>query len=463
MGVNKPQRDMVFLSHANPEDNDFTLWLALQLAKEGYPVWCDLTKLLGGEVFWDEAEEAIRTRTAKFLYVLSKDSNEKDGPLRELHLAQGVARHAGLPDFVIPLHIDDLRSADVTIELARVNYVPFERSWARGLARLLETFETQHVPKKAAFTRGAVSSWWRRNFAADMEIIDQPDEHVSNWFPIQDLPKTVYYHSLTRAGIGKVEVPAELPWPAVQDGGASLFSFAKAEDFQDRLGELSIAGSKAWDFHALLQGERSREFRRCLSQILRLAWEGFLEKQDLPVYELGNKAKCLYFTKGMVADDDRIHFEGVTGKKTYRNVVGYATAGQGKRYWHFGVSAKPLQRPELVYMFKAHVLFSDDGNSIWDDKDRVARARRSQCKNWWNDEWRDRILATMTWLADARNALLIPLGSEVDLRVSARPLVFEAPVSYVVSESSTFVDDLSDYDFEEDDEEREESYEDPGE
>jgi hypothetical protein len=32
---------MLFLSHANPEDNDFTRWLALQLAKDGYGAWCD--------------------------------------------------------------------------------------------------------------------------------------------------------------------------------------------------------------------------------------------------------------------------------------------------------------------------------------------------------------------------------------------------------------------------------------
>ena len=42
----KTLRDTLLLSHANPEDNGFTLWLALQLANEGYRVWCDLTKLL---------------------------------------------------------------------------------------------------------------------------------------------------------------------------------------------------------------------------------------------------------------------------------------------------------------------------------------------------------------------------------------------------------------------------------
>ena len=45
-------RDILFVSHANPEDNEFSQWLSLQLAREGYPVWCDLTKLLGGEDFW---------------------------------------------------------------------------------------------------------------------------------------------------------------------------------------------------------------------------------------------------------------------------------------------------------------------------------------------------------------------------------------------------------------------------
>jgi hypothetical protein len=37
-------KDTILISHAI-EDNEFTLWLALQLAKEGYRVWCDLTKL----------------------------------------------------------------------------------------------------------------------------------------------------------------------------------------------------------------------------------------------------------------------------------------------------------------------------------------------------------------------------------------------------------------------------------
>jgi len=97
---------MLFLSHANAEDNLFTRWLSLRLAREGYPVWCDLTKLLGGEDFWRDVEAALRDRTAKFLFVLSKTSNQKQGTLDELALARKVGKQ--LQDFIIPLRIDDL-------------------------------------------------------------------------------------------------------------------------------------------------------------------------------------------------------------------------------------------------------------------------------------------------------------------------------------------------------------------
>jgi len=120
---------MLFLSHALPEDNEFTRWLALRLAKEGYPVWCDLIKLLGGEGFWNDIEEAIRTRTTKFLFVLSRGSNEKPGVLRELALAKGGWK--GQTDFVIPLKIDGLTYDETTIELTRLNTIDFTKSWRR--------------------------------------------------------------------------------------------------------------------------------------------------------------------------------------------------------------------------------------------------------------------------------------------------------------------------------------------
>ena len=52
-------RRVLFISHANPQDNTFAAWLAAQLAIAGYEVWCDVTKLLGGEAWWSDIDQAI--------------------------------------------------------------------------------------------------------------------------------------------------------------------------------------------------------------------------------------------------------------------------------------------------------------------------------------------------------------------------------------------------------------------
>ena len=120
--------DMVFIGHANPEDNDFALWLALQLANEGYPVWCDLTKLLGGEKFWEDIQNAISNRTIKFLFALSCHSNQKSGTLDELNCALAVGKKLELKDFVITLKLDDFRYDDVYINAQRRNHIDLSSS-----------------------------------------------------------------------------------------------------------------------------------------------------------------------------------------------------------------------------------------------------------------------------------------------------------------------------------------------
>src|ERR1035441_6996280 len=169
MYVNPPERNMVFVSHANPEENELALWLSLQLANEGYAVWCDLTKLLGGEKFWEDIQEAISTRTAKFVYILSRASNQKRGTLDELDCAIGTEKRNQLRDFIITAKADDLAYDDVYIGVRRLNHIDF-RAWAKGLSTLLDKFEKDGVPKTPGFNRDAVCSWWRDQFSADADI-----------------------------------------------------------------------------------------------------------------------------------------------------------------------------------------------------------------------------------------------------------------------------------------------------
>jgi len=445
-------RDVVFLSHANPEDNEFTLWLALQLANEGYRVWCDLTQLLGGEDFWHDAEKAIREHTIKLIYVLSITSNTKEGPLQELQVAKNVARVEHLGDFIIPALIDPLPYNQFNIQLARINAIPFSDGWAKALQTLLTKLTKDGVPRNSNFSPTAVASWWRARFSAERGILSVPENYFTNWFPIQPLPCQLHLHQLKKSGIFQ--------------HNRFMVSFARAEDFEGHLGSsVSIEDSYPVpvtgpdiEIPALRSLDR-RQTRDFVVRLLAMAWNRMIRERRLPTYPLSDRACCFYFTRGL-AQNDSVSFTRADGTRTFRKVVGQkgvsAVSHQATiiRFWHFGIQAKPLLSPAAAYIIKPHVLFSNDGAQIWDSKRRLHRARRSQCKNWWNPEWRDRILAAMAWLAGGDGDIKVRLGRDLAIDVSPLPLTLTSPVSYKDPEKEVRpiferdIDELEDEDLE---------------
>ncbi len=77
------ERKLVFVSHANPEDNEFASWLGTRLVAAGYEVWADVFQLVGGEAFWRDIGAAIKEEAAAAIVVISKASYQKDGVLDE--------------------------------------------------------------------------------------------------------------------------------------------------------------------------------------------------------------------------------------------------------------------------------------------------------------------------------------------------------------------------------------------
>ena len=96
--------------------------------------------------------------------------------------------------------------------------------------------------------------------------------------------------------------------------------------------------------------------------------------------------------------------------------------------------------PSLAFAVRPHVLFSYDGKEIWQSVERLHRARMNQCRNWWNDDWRDRILATMNWLAEGGDTIAIPLGGQAVAKVRNWPLLFRSEISFIEPGELGFAD-----------------------
>ena len=437
-------RDLVFVSHANPEDNEFCRWLSLRLAREGYPVWLDLKHLLGGEDFWNEVEATIRHRSVKVLYVLSRTSNVKPGVLKELALAQTVAKVHKFRDFVIPLKIDDILYDDINIDIHRLNAIPFEASWAKGFQQLLMKLESDGVQKDASFTPDAVTTWWRTQFSADTGIISEKEECRSNWFEIVRLPEKLYCHEGTRIADGN-NAPSTA-YPTVEQRGRYL-SFADAKHLAP---SFTVRWTRDFATKDVLEGmldERyvpRTEAKKIVAYLLVDNWVRMMRLREMAVYQLSNHRFCGALRQDQVKDD-RVTFPGVDGKSSWRGVVGYKTMARAEgpnwvRFWHFALQARAQFFPALAYLITNHVVFSEDGQHLWDSRERQHSARRSQCRSWWNDDWRDRMLAMMTWLAEGADRITIDCGGDV-IEVAAQPMTFTSPVRFAVAGIAASIDD----------------------
>ena len=414
-------RDVVFVSHANPEDNRFAEWLALHLARAGYKVWSDVTRLLCGEDFWNVIEDTLRTRTIKFVFVSSRASQAKDGVKKELHLADTVRRQTGLKDFILPIAIDDMPFGDSNIEILRLNIASFQAGWAHGLVQLIKKLEEDNVPKSPHAGPDAVRRWWETYRRGQARIVEREESCFTNWFPFLSNVDSYYRASVSPAHHEKLTAPGfRLPVHAVGQQVLTL-----SQDFDppfERVEKLP--------FNA-----RSLDDQRLRTRLLRLAWERAMDSRGLQRHPLANGRACHYFTTGKLPNDE-IPFarDGVAAS---RQVIGYKTVGprdrKRKRYWHYAIEGFPLFRPAPALCIRGHLLFSDDGKTLWESDTRMNAARRNQVRNgWWNDSWRDRMLAVMNWLADSGGTISLATGVSQVIYVSALPERVLSPVSYDV-------------------------------
>ena len=155
-------RNKIFISHATPEDNEFTVWLASRLLLLGYEVWIDRKGLLGGEKFWQDIDQVIRSQAIKFLMVYSNNicySGEpgklKDGVYKEYSLAESISKENNFTDFLLLLKIDD-SPYNLFIGADRFNQISFTKNWADGLNQLEKKLVKDNIPRAINLSNDSV-------------------------------------------------------------------------------------------------------------------------------------------------------------------------------------------------------------------------------------------------------------------------------------------------------------------
>ena len=443
-------KNKIFISHATPDDNDFTRWLALKLIGLGYEVWCDILFLDKGVDFWSNIEKVIREDTIKFLIVSSTFSNQREGVLKELAVAAKVKKQLNDDKFIVPLAIDkNLSYDDINIDIVRLNAIDFKKSWAKGLQDLLEAFEKQNVPKKDA-NHSKSNLLYQQIFLHDKIAIKKEEIYDSNWLSILSFPEELRFHEYNKMLPKHFDV-RKLTFPGVRYKNY-LCTFAWAYDFTYHLPKTETY-SKSKTIRVptdeILSGNYNSNFigngecKRLIVQLLNKAFELRMRDKEVREYEMSNNT-AYWIQKGTL-EKDKFQKTLLVGKQKDKN-------------WHFGISGASKLYPFPVLMMSSHIFFTKDGENLIESSSIQHSARRRQGKNWWNNTWRTKLLAFIKFLSDDKDSFYLEVGSEEKVIVSNKPVVFKGDTSYNIPEKSTLEEEtelanFNDYDEDFDEEE----------
>ena len=407
--------DHLFVSYAS-EDGQFAKWLTLKLTVEGYKVWCDRVKLLGGESYPRDIDKAIKEQTFRVLALLSHDSIDKPNPRKERTLAHNISREREL-DFIIPIKVDRIGPTELDWMTSDLTYIDFSDNWAAGFARLLEKLESLGAPRPLADGKTKVTNW-----VSSMSVAsDRVETLWANALEVEEIPQTLF----------RVEfVPGEkLDWPEdwvfYKESLQVFWSFTRP----DFLPEGSKTKITAFDFK-LSPGDQRDTFSYIVSMLLGRHVQLFCLKKGMK--QSLNK-RYLYFPFGLL-EQGRLRFQSYSGRATYVNAVGQRTfrLSDGRREistYHLS----PIFRPNLLRFDQPLIevqmrLFLTDSNGAALEERQIVSRRKKICKTWWNHQWLLRLIGVASWMADGQDSLDLATNQSYRIIVSGLPMRLTVPV-----------------------------------
>lgn len=463
-------RETIFISHATPEDNEFTIWLASKLELLGYEVWIDKDALIGGEKFWEEIDSVIRNKAIKFLLVYSENILQKDhignrihgklknGVYKEFSLAESISSQKKLHDFIQLLNIDG-SIYNMFIGADQYSQISFHENWAEGLRQLLKKLERDKVHKSSSDT--TFHEWYKSYLKTD-EIKEKNELYYSNWWEIPSLPRKLYLYQFKTQKLANEIYKLDHDFPVGKITNV-LSSFQKRENFivHKENENLEVKPQRIFEIlvsDIFLETEFENypnkiDRRNHFIVLLKRVFHMIMKNRRMFWYEMSNKRLAYFYTPANLKTlKTRFQYLFRRSKRfKTKNLIGkHKSLGK----WHYAVSCKPNLKPVLCFSLKSHLTFTSDGFEVWKDKNgevdskKIHSQRRAKGRRFFNEEWRDMLLAFIQALKK-EDKILIDLNENFTLEMPSNTMLQWANFGYIDPKEKDRHDILSFYEQEE--------------
>jgi len=411
-------RDHLFINYA-VEDGLFARWLALRLTSEGHKVWIDQFKLLGGESYPRDIDLAIKTRTFRFLSLLSKHSIAKPNPLKERTLALNLAKQPGMTGFVVPLNVDGLRPTELDWLTSDLTFIPFSPSWEIGIRQLVKLLDRENCPKFEGDGRAIVSA-----LASASDLVSTtPELLISNTSEFTQIPThlTTYVVSPTMTGYNRVDASRDWAYYDISPHRVVAFH-PPCDDLRTWL-QAEEVRTQDWRDTPDIEGVRSENIvtallRRCIE--VRCRSRGFIWFRDPDAF-------CCQLPFGT-----NLSVRLPSGKRTTAQSSGqrtYFRVGYPKVQYRYWLAVSPtivrnlMDEYSLVWRLRLH--FTDTNNVPIPPAQRQSR-RKHLTRNWRNWHWLVRHLGVVQHLASSDDSIRAGLDGPQQVILDCETLCFTA-------------------------------------
>jgi TIR domain len=385
--MTNPSPTSLFISYAN-EDLPLARWLAGKLAARGHAVWFDKMKPLANEPWPETADETIKSRTFRMISLMSEHSWRKKKPALERMLAQRVIRQQGIPDFLIPLKLDDSKPDELTDMTSAIS---FENEWIDGWKKLIKRLDSVKAPRSLQNGIQLVSS----TFAPSKDLIDGTGERLfANLVRVKSFPNALRVYQAADDMSPDEWQSLESAWTFYAITGDALVALIPPPpEFSDRIRptreQLHWADRGAF---------RNIQYRKLAAAVIlkalarRLIKAGCSRHPDPQFNET-------FFLPEAFAEGGQLSFNNFEGKQItmpIRGKVSFRRTGGITEldFHHFAFRlrvARGLDNLFYIQLTPSLVFFDAHGRTL-SEKSALSRLRRVR-KTWNNEEWLNRVLA----------------------------------------------------------------------
>lgn len=439
-------RDHLFISCV-PEDGALADWLTRRLTAEGYAVWCERFKLLGGESYPDDVDNAIKNHTFRMISLYSKASLRHPEVMRQRSLALNLSKELKA-NFLIPVNVDGIRTSQLDKLTSTLTFISFEKNWAIGLNQLLKNLSLVDCPKPLYNGKSVAAEY----FVPKDIISDQPEELISNCLLIEKIPEIIHQFEATHELSYSRLREATYEWAFRKAASTTYLSFHQPPaSLAEEIG-LTLSSTERWKEADHIHGIWSQNL---VAELIR-------KSLIVKCHQLGLKncpdTNLDYFPLGLV-EGDRLKYTRPDGSRTFVNSVGQRTRWrkQGSIVYRyhlaptFYVVTNLMNKFDILIQIRVRIAKTSGGTF---SKKTAHSLRKHLCKDWWNYDWLGRLLAVCQHLA-TDTMIIVGESENEQIVVQANPITLSTAKGIdeqyweQLANERKLVDELDDFELDE--------------